>query len=202
MFQLKLKKKKVKPKSKIISLDPGVRTFMSGISENKIVKIGDNVDDKIRFYLKKMDKISKRHDLPESIKKKHSLYCNKKIDNYADELHWKSIDYLTKNYKTIFIGDMSSKEIVSKTKKLNKMTKRIAMKLKFHLFRQRLKYKCSLRLNNYKLINESYTSKICSNCGNEHKNLGSSKTYECSKCKLKLCRDINGARNIYIKSLE
>lgn len=195
-------KDKVKPKSKMISLDPGIRTFMSGLSEDKIVKIGDNADDKIRFYLNKMDKINKRHELPEPIKKKYSSYCNKKIDNYVDELHWKSINYLTSNYKTIFIGNMSSKEIVSKTKKLNKMSKRIAMKLKFHLFRQRLKYKCSLRSNNYKLINEYYTSKICSNCGNEHENLGSNKTYECSKCKIKLCRDINGARNIYVKSLE
>ena len=39
---------------------------------------------------------------------------NKKIRNLTDELHWKTINYLVKNYDTILIGNMSSKGIVSK----------------------------------------------------------------------------------------
>ena len=196
-----VKTEKIKKRNKVISLDPGIRTFMTGISENKIVKIGDDVSDKIKSYLIKIDKINNRHELPKSIVDKYNKYYNKKINNYVNELHWKTIDYLTKTYDTILIGNMSSKEIISKKQKLNKMRKRINTKLRFYLFHNRLKYKCQVRENKLKVVNETYTSKICSNCGNEHKNLGSSKTYECSKCNIKLCRDINGARNIYTKSL-
>ena len=83
---------------------------------------------------------------------------------------------------------------------LEKMTKRIGYSLKFYQFKQRLEYKCKSKLIGLREIDESYTSKICSNCGNEHKSLGSNKIYECIKCKIKIDRDINGARGIYIKN--
>ena len=65
----------------------------------------------------------------------------RKIRNYVDELHWKTIRYLTNNYDNILIGDMSSKSIVSKEGSLTKMEKRIIHKLSFYKFRLRLKQK-------------------------------------------------------------
>jgi len=50
-------------------------------------------------------------------------------------------------------------------------------------------------------VNESYTSKTCGRCGNINKELGSSKSYKCSKCHLEIDRDVNGARNIYLKNI-
>ena len=49
----------------------------------------------------------------------------------------------------------------------------------------------------FKLINERYTSKMCSCCGN----LGGADIYTCQECHMTIDRDINGARNIYVKSL-
>lgn len=43
---------------------------------------------------------------------------------------------------------------------------------------------------------------MCSHCGNIHKNLGSNDTYRCIKCEMVMDRDVNGARNIYMKSHE
>lgn len=50
-------------------------------------------------------------------------------------------------------------------------------------------------------MKEDYTSKTCGNCGYIKNNLGANKIFECDKCKKIFDRDINGARNIYLKYL-
>lgn len=202
---------------KIISLDPGIRTFLTGVNEANNVEIGKDAQLKIKTLLSRIDKISNLEDNKIKTKKepknenhrknliniweqnKISLH-QRKIVQYVDELHWKSINYLTKNYKNIVIGDMSIKGISSKDGNLVKISKRIGYSLKFYKFKQRLAYKCGVKKIGYLEVDESYTSKLCSRCGNENKNLGGSKIYCCEKCGLILDRDANGARNIYMKS--
>ena len=46
---------------------------------------------------------------------------------------------------------------------------------------------------------EGYTTKTCTNCGNQHPTLKGEKIYECPKCGIKIERDYNGARNILLK---
>lgn len=69
----------------------------------------------------------------------------------------------------------------------------------FFEFQEKLKYKCSITNTKFKLINESHTSKICSNCGNYNKDLKGEHIYSCIKCSLLMDRDINACRNIYMK---
>lgn len=45
---------------------------------------------------------------------------------------------------------------------------------------------------------EEYTSKTCTRCGSLN-DVGSSEVYQCSNCDLIIDRDVNGARNIFIK---
>lgn len=189
-----------KNKKEIIALDPGIRTFMSGISECEVVKIGDKFNHKIKEYLEKIDQINNKIEIPSEIKKKNEKKNNRKISNLVDELHWKTINYLTKNYKNLLIGDMSIKGITKKNdSKLNKMTKRIGYRMKFYLFKQRLENKCKIKGIKFKEIDEKYTSKICSNCGWLNEKLGSSKIFNCKECKKIMDRDINGARGIMLK---
>jgi putative transposase len=186
----------------IISLDPGIRTFMTGISEEKIIKIGEKCTNRLKTYFNRIDKINKNEDIHKNKKNKLEKKYNKKMTNLVDEMHWKTINYLTINYKTILIGNMSTKEIVSnKVSNITNMTKRLGLKLKFYQFSERLKYKCNLSNRNYKMVNESYTSKMCSRCGNMKNDLGSNNIYNCTECNLKIDRDINGARGIFIKSI-
>ena len=187
--------------NKVIALDPGIRTFMTGISENKVVQIGNDTSNHIKPYLKRLDRI-KGLDIPNKIKKKVEKICYRKITGLVDELHWKTINYLTNRFENILIGDMSIKGISNKsTSKLSKMTKRIGYSLRFYQFKQRLEYKCQTKKLNYIHVNESYTSKTCSKCGNYDEYLGGKKVYDCKKCKTKIDRDVNGARGILIKSL-
>lgn len=64
-----INKNKNKNKNKIISLDPGHKTFLTGLSNNCLIEIGKNIDKKIRKRLIKMDKIKKTKK-KESKKKK------------------------------------------------------------------------------------------------------------------------------------
>ena len=118
-----------------------------------------------------------------------------------EALHWKSINYLVKNFETILIGDFNVKSVVSKNGNLDANTKRIALHLQFYKFKEKLKYKCDVNKKNLGIINEWFTSKMCSLCGNIDEKLGGKKIYKCEKCKSILNRDINGARNIFIKSI-
>lgn len=211
-------------KKNIISLDPGIRTFMTGITDDEVIKIGNNVSQRITNLIKKINRCNniinkrKKSNLNINIVRKSEGSNNKtrkssklkknikrnsdKISNLVDDLHWKVSNHLVNNYETILIGDMSVKGIVNnKTSKLTKMTKRVALRMKFYEFRSRLEYKCMSNKVNYKVVDESYTSKVCSYCGNCKENLGSAKIYHCEKCGITMDRDINGARGILIKSL-
>jgi len=195
------KTEKNEKQNKNIAIDLGIRTFATCISENKAIKIGENCSIRITKYLKRKDNILRNEKISAEIKKKNELMINKKINNLVEELHWQSINYLVKNYETILIGDLNVKSIIRKDGNLSKMTKRVTMCLKFFNFKKKLKYKCNVNDTNLGIIDEWFTSKMCSLCGNTHKNLGGNKVYDCEKCKCSIDRDINGARNIYIKSI-
>ena len=196
-IETKISKKK---KNKQITLDPGIRTFLTGITENKVIKVKDS-DNKIKNYLKRKDKIMKNKLISDNIKKKNEKMINRKITNLIEDVHWKTIKYLTDNNSTILMGNMSTKEISRKDGNLDKMSKRIGLLFKLYKFKERLKFKCSLNNVSYGEIDEWMTSKMCSNCGNVDKDLGSNKIYDCKKCKTIMDRDVNGARNIYIKAI-
>ena len=184
----------------IISLDPGIKTFMTGLSQNETIKIGNNVNKKLSSYVNRLNKIENNKDIPKKIKKKNKIKINRKIKNLATDLQWKTIKLLTDNYKTIFLGNMSSKNICKKSSNiLSKVQKVACLRTGFFEFQEKLKYKCSITNTKFKLINESYTSKICSNCGNYNKDLKGEHIYSCIKCSLLMDRDINACRNIYMK---
>ena len=200
LVSVKINKNEINNNGKIIVLDPGLRTFMTGLSDNESLKIGTNVHERIKKYIKRLNKIKNNKNIPLKIQKKNEKLINKKISNKINDLHWKTINYLVSNYETIFLGDMSAKSIVKKHNSvLSKESKVACLRTQYFNFRLRLKYKCSVNNRKFKLVNEYYTSKTCSLCGNYNYKLGGNKTYNCNKCKCTLDRDINGCRNIYMK---
>jgi putative transposase len=173
---------------------------MTGLDNNNSVKIGTNLIENISKRLKKLKE--KGNNIPIKIKKKNEARIEKKIKNQIDDLHWKTIKYLTQKYDNILLGDMSAKSIISKNNKvLHGMIKDICERIRFFQFRQRLEYKCEIENINFLMVNEYYTSKTCSNCGNYNEKLGGNKIYDCKKCKKIFDRDVNACRNIYMKAL-
>ena len=197
---ISISKTKIENKRKIIILDPGLRTFMTGLSDYEKFNICPDVNKIIKKDIKRLNKVKNNNLISNKIKKKTEKIINRKIINKINDMHWKVVNFLTNNYDTIFLGDMSAKGIVAKSNKvLSKEMKTACLRTRYYEFRLRLKYKCSVTNTKFKLINECYTSKTCSQCGNYDNNLGGNKIYNCLNCKLKIDRDVNGCRNIYMK---
>jgi len=192
-----------KGRTEVISLDPGLRTFMTGLSEDCALKIGSNVNKHISSKIKRINKIKNNEKIPLKIKRKNERMINRKIAFMVDDLHWKSIKLLTDNFSTIYLGDMSAKSIVKRNKSVLSAESKVAcLRTKYYEFRQRLEYKCKLNNVNYSLVDEHYTSKICSLCCWYNNKLTSEKIFNCEKCSNKLDRDINGCRNIFLRGLK
>jgi len=200
LVSVKIDKNEINNNGKLIILDPGLRTFMTGLSDNENLNIGTNVHDKIKKYITRLNKIKNNENIRLKIKNKNEKLINKKISNKVNDLHWKTINYLISNYETIFLGDMSAKSIVKKHNSVISNEAKVAcLRTRYFDFRLRLKYKCSVNNKKFKLVNEYYTSKTCSLCGNYNTKLGGNKIYNCTNCNCSLDRDINGCRNIYMK---
>jgi putative transposase len=175
---------------------------MTGIGEKSSIAMGQNVNKIIAKQLERLEKIKSIPTIKNHRKKKIERRINMKISNRIDDLHWKVINTLIGSYKAIYLGDMSAKGIVKKSNNvLSPIQKGACLRTRYYDFRKKLKYKCERHKITFKLINESYTSKMCSLCGAINENLNGSKIFDCAKCLTSMDRDINGARNIYNKSL-
>lgn len=195
--------------SSFIGLDPGIRTFMTGLSNSEAIKFdlvsrniiqGDKFVNLIEDELKKIDKINAT-EIDQHTKNKRNRKHYRRISNIVDEMHWKVINYLVKNYKKIYIGKLNIQEIISKDGVLTEMTKRIGQYLKHYQFRQRLENKCKIAKTICVVVDERFTSKTCSNCGNYKGDLGGNKEYNCRNCRKLIDRDINGCRCILLKNM-
>lgn len=190
-------KKTLKKRENIIALDGGHRTFLSGLSNEHLIEIGNGIDKKIKKKLVKIDKIKK---LKIKNKKKKLLKRERDLKNYIDNLHWQTINYLTENYDHILLGNYSTKRMVE-SKDVNKMNKRIGTTFRFYQFKEKLIYKCILRNCKFTYVDEYNTTKACSNCSSLN-NIGSSKEYFCRECKKRYPRDINSSKNILLREIE
>jgi len=188
-------------KKEYISIDLGLRTLMNCKTDNYYIKIGDNVKREIERLIKRED----NYKNIKNIKNKNKVLkrIRGKIKNKIDDLHWKTINYLTINYKNIIIGKWSTKSIIScEDSNLIKMNKRIIQSLSYYKLLERLKFKSLINKSNLIIQEEWYTSKTCTLCGQIKNNLGSNTVYSCNFCNLKTDRDYNGCRNIFLSCIK
>ena len=154
------------------------------------------------------------------------LYKN--IRGYVNEIHKKAADYLCKNYENILLPTFKTKPMISNKKKENeilrisKIEDREDREKEMDVFKK--SYKISTDVKNvlnmqshYKFkkyleakakeyrttvyeVDESYTSQACTKCGKLSKTYDKDRKKKCI-CGYKIDRDVNGARNILLKSL-
>lgn len=192
----------------VIALDPGVRTFLTGYSPNGTVcKIGDGDIKGIFSYLAKTDKLSSLIDRSQGRKKylyrRARLKRFEKVRNWIKDCHRKTIKYLLNNYDVIILPIFNSGAMARRSyRSIYNKTVRQMMTWSHFKFRSMLLNKIKEYRNKHVLLmTEEYTSKTCTNCGEIKSNLGRKKVFNCSKCHVKIDRDINGARNIYLKCM-
>lgn len=158
-------------------------------------------------------RISKLEKINNNIKQKnkYELYLNNRKKNKANfyydvikrkinEMHWKTCNFLAKNYNTVLIGKFSSKS-ASQGENLNDMVKRVGTIMRHYNFRERLVYKCLSFGTNIIVSDEKYTTKMCSLCGHYNAHIKSEKEIKCEGCLISYPRDKYSARTILMKNL-
>ena len=195
-----------------ISLDPGVRTFMTGYdADGSTFEWGQNDFGRIFRLCYAYDGLQAKWSSKEV--NHHQRYRMKiaglrihsKIRNLVDEVHKKLVKCLCENYRKIVLPVFETSKMVKRgMRKLHKKTARAMLTWSHYRFRQRLLSKsreypwCKVILTE-----EPYTSKTCGKCGTINAKLGSHKTFRCesSECDYVSDRDVNGARNILLRLL-
>ena len=184
-----------------------IKKFTSILAKNK-----NKNEKKLKNKRKIKNKIQENYD---------------QIKNKVKELHNQTAIFLCKNYETIVLPRFESskmsnikkkiKEIkemqisdelkkyklkkLSKDRRIERNMNNLMYKLSHYKFRQHLQSKCiEYGCKFVETISESYTSQICTKCG-EISKVYNIREKECQICKYKIDRDINASRNIYLKYL-
>ncbi|WP_424096198.1 RNA-guided endonuclease InsQ/TnpB family protein [Moorena producens] len=195
---------------KVITLDPGVRTFMTGFDGSEFLEFGNNDFQKIAKLCSHLDKLKSKHDQSRGHIHKHRRYKLKKamaqlrtrIKNLRSELHKQVASYLARNYDVIILPTFNTSQMVPRKKrKLKNKTARAMMTWAFYQFSQILEHLCNRYGSKLVRITEEYTSKTCTKCGHIHRKLGSSKNFLCPHCGYEIPRDFNGAVGIFLKAM-
>lgn len=186
--------------SPVVSLDPGIRTFQTLYSpEGNCYEI---CSDKTNYKIKNLIKIISKKNDENPPKKKYIQRIRDKLKNMVKDMHCKVSNFLCKNFDNIVIGNMSTKSIISNTKKLHSSTKKMCLALSHYKFKLILQNTALKFGNKVHIVDESYTSKTCGNCGQTNSKLKGSKIFNCGDCGYVCDRDINAARNILLKNTD
>jgi putative transposase len=165
-------------------------------------KIGNGDISRIFRLCKGLDKLLQKKKTWRIGRAQKRLRFRIKNRFFVDEVHWKTIHFLTTNFKNIILPPFEVSQMVKrKNRKLRKKTVRQMLCWRHYTFKMRLQDYVS-RLEDTKLYirGEEYTSKTCTSCLNIKHNLGGSKIYKCKHCNVIVDRDNVGARNIFIKN--
>jgi putative transposase len=182
----------------VISLDPGVRTFLTGFTVDGFCEIGNSDFSRVFRLLYRLDEcLSKK---AKGSKKRYSRAISSlkfKVKNLISELHSKTANTLVRCFDNIVIPDFSPDNKMME--KLRSKTCRAMLTFAHSKFRDLLTYKAKEYSCKVFVQNEAHTSKTCSFCGTQQK-IGSKKIMKCT-CGKELGRDFNGARGIFLRAM-
>ncbi|KHD05831.1 hypothetical protein PN36_28085 [Candidatus Thiomargarita nelsonii] len=189
----KLKTTVAENQGRIVSLDPGVRTFQTFFSETSAGHIGYDDFGRIHrlcHYLDDLISRTSQKTLSSKAKremKKAQARIRKKIKNLIKEIHYKTAVFFVNNFDVILLPTFETSQTV-----------RAMLTWAHYQFKVRLKNKALEFGKKVIDVCEAYTSQTVSWTG-EIKNVGGSRVIRSGD--ITLDRDLNGARGIFIRSL-
>lgn len=193
-------------KGKAISIDPGVRTFLTGYCEKGIVEIGQDAQTRIISLCFQLDRMQRKMTKVKAKRRQNIRRAYRRLkfrlECLKTELLWKSATFLAKSFDTIVIPPFCATDMAKKAKrKITSKTVRAMMGLAHSRFREILQWQCRKYGSHMLLVTEEYTSKTCPSCGRLHETLGGRKVFRCPSCGYQAPRDANGAFNIMLKAM-
>jgi len=195
---------------RIISIDPGVRTrhtlysntgFAMEIGNGDITRLCRLARHVDRCFGERCNKKANNHRRRRLFLRKEKK-LRKRAKNLVREITDKTVKFLVDNSDVVIIPPFQVKDMVNRnTSKLRKETRKQMLGWSHYAFRKRLIAKAHATGTKVLVASEHYTSKTCGNCGSIHEKLGSNKVFKCPKCNFIADRDVNGARNILLRSI-
>jgi putative transposase len=204
-------KRQPPPPQRIIALDPGVRTFLTGYDPSGLVSEWGSGDAqrlfRLCFGLDKLISKTNQKDIRHKQRyrmKKAQLRLRLKIRHLVDNLHHNVAKDLCSKYQTILIPPFETSNMVKKAqRRINAKSVRKMLTWSHFRFRQFLKHKAREYPGCRVLeVDEMFTTQTCGGCGILNRDIGSRKLFECPSCGLVIDRDANAARNILLKHLD
>ncbi len=182
-FQCEIPLKKQTKAKKFVGIDLGLKTLATMSDGNKI--------ENPKTLQKHAERLAKAQ-MANKKKLTKSIYA--KIKNIRKDFLHKESTKLVNNYKKIFVGNVSSSQLVK-----TKMAKSV-LDAGWGTFKSMLEYKANWLGVDFKVVNEKYSSVTCSSCFEKSGPSGLSalgvRIWECKKCDTSHDRDVNAAQNI------
>ena len=214
----------------VTSLDPGLRSFLTAFNATtgECWEVFDKQEQtsKLRYnnYFTNYEAIStKLNAVIKSIgtsiegskryrglsEQKHSLSRSlqklcARVKDAVKGVHQQLVRTLVEENELVVLGNMSiasTNRKLSNGKCLPKTLKRIGSILSHCTFRNKLEHRSKGEDCELIVQCERMTSITCSQCGEINRTLGAKKYFCCHNCTLTLNRDVNGALNIFKKTI-
>lgn len=190
---------------KIVSIDPGIRTFHTFYSRENAGFIGKGDFTRIQRLGLICDKVISKRSLSKNKQKKKSyskaiLRIQDKIKNLIDELHRKVAYFYVKNFDVILLPTFETSKMSNRNKrKIRSKTVRSMLTFSHYKFKMFLKNKCFEHGKILVDVCEAYTSKTHPETG-EIRNIGGAKEIRLLNGDV-IDRDLVGSRNIMLRDL-
>ena len=182
----------------IIGIDLGLKSLYTNsngyshkrFSKKLIKKYNNRISELNNSLSTKKGGSKKRRKVIYQLNKAYTSLKNTK----KDYLHKSANKLLECDEDIIVVGDIKVQKIISKS---NKGLIKGFYNSSLGIFKEMLEYKGKRKNKIVKFVNERYTSKTCSSCGNlKHNLVLSDRWYECNKCDNSIDRDVNAAINM------
>lgn len=182
-FQCEVNAKAKTKSKKAVGVDLGLKTLAT-LSDGRKIE-NPKILEKHATRLAKAQRANK---------KKLVTRIQLKIKNVRKDFLHKESTKLVNDYKTIFVGDVSSLRLVK-----TKMAKSV-LDAGWGMFKSMLEYKANRLGVDFKVVSEKYSSVTCSNCFERNGPSGLSalgvRSWGCKSCGVSHDRDTNAAKNI------
>ncbi len=195
----------------VCALDPGTRTFNTVYNNQGIVtEVAPGDVGRIYRLCRHTDRLQSKLNQP-GVRLKQRCKMHKawfkifnRIRNLVKDVHRKGVKYLCENFDMGFVPDFNTGRMVRKNRGYRQIRSKIAHAMltwSHFSFKVLLKAKAAKMGMAIVRLMEEYTSKACTACGSVHHKFGSAKAFNCPSCGFTTGRDVNGARNILLKSM-
>jgi len=186
-----------------VAIDPGIRKFATFFSAESFGHIGHHDIGMINRLCHHLDDLLSRSSKTHARRRRRMRMAadrlRDRIENLIDELHWKTIRFLTDNFDVIVYPTFAPSQMVPKSvRKIGRKSVRAMLNWSFGKFAVRLAQKCAERGRVLIRNSEAYTSKTNTFTG-ELMKIGGRESYLHEGCRID--RDLAGARNILLRAL-